>query len=327
MLLETIGAIGIAAAIAAALVAVRLQVRADRKLDYAINCVINAQAELLSHALPGLDIHGRIEQSLVASITTTRDRLDLVHTAIESMMMQSVRPRSINLYLSDQIGRDQIPHSLARLCTIRPAGLVIHFVPDVGPHTKLIYALQEFPGDSIVTFDDDMIYPSNMVDCLLRTHRVHPRAIVANWAREIPLNRRGRPAYIKKGRLLTPQTLCSNLNQKASLARPSHRALAYGSGGVLYPPHALDSRVFDVECFRRLCPTEDDVWFKAMAILAGTPVVPTNLGIRPRHHNVRGSQITALRHQNHDSGKGGNEKQMRAVFAEFDLGSRLRRMN
>ena len=327
MLLESLGAIGIATAVAASLAAVTLQLRADRKLDYAISCIINAQAELLSRVLPSLDNCGRIEQSLVASFTTTRDRLDLVHLAVESMMMQSVRPRSINLYLSDRIGRDEIPHCLARLCTDSPAGLVIHFVPDVGPHTKLIYALQEFPDDCIVTFDDDVIYPSNTVDTLFRAHRMHPRAIVANWAREIPLDRRGRPAYIKKGRLLTPETLVSNLNQKARSTRPSHRAFAYGSGGVLYPPRALDSRVFDVECFRRLCPTEDDIWFKAMAILAGTPVVPTNLGIRLRHHNVRGSQATALRHQNHGAMKDNNEKQMRAVFAEFGLGSRLNQMN
>jgi hypothetical protein len=325
MLLEILGATCIATVLAVSLAVVKLLLRVDRRIDYAIYEGINARAEILSHLLPSLELTGRIEPSLVASLTTTRDRLDLVHAAIQSMMMQTVRPRCINLYLSDRITQEEIPCSLARLRDIAASGLAIHFVPDVGPHTKLIYALQQFPDDLIVTFDDDLIYPSNTVDCLLRTHRRHPHAIVANWAREIPQDRRGRPGYIKKGRLLTPETLCINLNQKVHAAQPSHRAFAYGTGGVLYPPGALDPRVLDVDSLRRLCPTEDDIWFKAMAMLAGTPVVPTNLGIRPKLHNVRGSQATALRHLNHDASKNHNRQQMRAVFAEFDLGSRLQR--
>ena len=305
--------------IVVSVISLKLLLRFDRKLDYTINNIVNSQAEILSHSLTNLDVHGRAEVALVASITTTKDRIDLVHMAIQSIMMQSVRPRSINLYISDQIEQKDVPYSLARLCE---SGLNIHFVPDVGPHTKLVYALRQFPDDIIVTFDDDIIYPSNALDCLLKTHRKYPNAITANWAREIPIDWLGRPKCIKKGKLLTPASLSKSVNQKPHSSRPGHRAFAYGTGGVLYPPGALDSRVQDVETFRILCPTEDDIWFKAMAILAGTPVVPTNLGIKPRHHNVRGSQFSALRHQNYKNSR--NREQMRAVFDAFDLSVHLK---
>ena len=314
MFLAFFSAVGIIICFATSVICVKLVLQLDRKLDYAINNIFHSQAEILSYSLSALDIHGRVEPSLVASVTTTRDRLNLVHVAIQSIMMQSVRPCSVNLYISDEIEEKDIPCSLIRL---RQWGLFIHFVPDVGPHTKLIYALQQFPNDMIVTFDDDMIYPSNALDCLLKTHRKYPHAIAANWVREIPFDWRGRAKCIKKGRLLTPASLCNSVNQKAYSSRPSHRAFAYGTGGVLYPPHALDPRVQDVDAFRTLCPTEDDIWFKAMAILAGTPVAPTNLGIKPKHHNVRGSQFTALRHQNYKNSR--NQQQMRAAFEAFDL--------
>jgi hypothetical protein len=294
-------------------------IRHDQKLHYIINNIVNSQAELSSNFLANSNVHGRTDSSIVASLTTLKDRLDFVHTAVESVIMQTIRPRIINLYISDTIQEKDIPYSLGRL---REFGLLIHFVPDVGPHTKLIYALRDFPEDLIFTFDDDVIYPSNTIACLLGVHKKYPDAIAANWAREIPLDRHGRPKCIKKGKLLTPATLTRSVNQGAHTAIPSHRAFAYGTGGVLYPPKALDPRVQDISAFKQLCPTEDDIWFKAMAILAGTPVVPTNLGIQPKHHVVRGSQMTALRHQNYKKNR--NQEQMNAVFEKFALADRLK---
>ena len=54
---------------------------------------------------------------------------------------------------------------------------------------------------------------------------------------------------------------------------PDPRALmAIGAGGVMYPPGALDSQVQDVRLFLEICPKSDDLWFKAMGLLAGTCV-------------------------------------------------------
>jgi hypothetical protein len=43
-----------------------------------------------------------------------------------------------------------------------------------------------------------------------------------------------------------------------------------GKYGVLYPPGALHPDVADAERFLALAPTADDIWFKAMALRAGT---------------------------------------------------------
>ena len=45
-----------------------------------------------------------------------------------------------------------------------------------------------------------------------------------------------------------------------------------GAGGVLYPPHTLYRDIADVKLFQKLAPNADDIWFWAMAVLAGTPI-------------------------------------------------------
>lgn len=49
--------------------------------------------------------------------------------------------------------------------------------------------------------------------------------------------------------------------------------LATGVGGILYPPHCMDNRLFDIEKIQQLCLYGDDIWLKAMQLLSGTPVV------------------------------------------------------
>lgn len=315
--------IAVVALLAAALsgAALLLVAKLGKKTDYAINTVINAQAETLASLFDHATPYGRVQPDVVVSMTTIRNRLDLVHVAVQSIVFQSVRPRVITLYLSDEISEAEIPANLERLARF---GLKIRFVRDVGPHTKLIYALHDFPTDRIITVDDDIYYPSNMIETLLKTHERYPHAIVGNWAREIPFRRNGTVDCIKKGKLLTPTTLCTDVDQKANKAKPGFRVYPYGTGGVLYPPGALDPQVQDVELFTRLCPTEDDVWFKAMALLKGTPTAPTNLGIKPKHHNVRGSQIVALRHQNYLAKR--QQSQLQAVMNHFGLLARIREL-
>ena len=142
--------------------------------------------------------------------------------------------------------------------------------------------------------------------------------VIANWARELSIDKQGTIRGTRQGRLLTPTSLEKEIEQEVEFAaKPSFRAFAYGTSGVLYPPGSLHHSVFDFDLMRELCPKEDDIWFKAMTLLTGTAVVPTNLGINPRHYSVLGSQSVALRHHNHAGGS--NLAQIRNIFRFFDL--------
>lgn len=285
------------------------------KVDLVANSLNNATIQLTSsiHSSAANTKYG--VKGLIASVTTLPHRLPMVHLAIESILAQTVKPEKVVLWLTDKATDSMITPELKAL---QKRGVSIKNVPDVGPHTKLLYALKEYPDKSIVTFDDDIVYPNNMIQSLWAQHNKHPLAIICNWGRELAFDASGQVLGIRDGKLLTPPTLELEIEQPNKYEGvPNLLAFPYGTSGVLYPPHSLHPRVFDVAAFRQLCPKEDDIWFKAMGILNKTPVVVTNLGINPMHHCLTGTQQEALRHDNH--GEGGNREQMRRVFDVLDL--------
>lgn len=286
----------------------------SQKLDYVLNTSNNNTAAIISNQFKN-DFHLEKQHGIIASLTTIKSRISIVHTAIESIFSQTEKPEQIILWISDDFNLKS--HLTDKLKSLIKHGLEIRQVKDIGPHTKLIYALKEFPNHSIITFDDDIIYPNNTISTLLSHSKAHPECIIANWARELCFDNTGVVRGVRHGKLLTPPRLENNVEVGAPNGAPSLLAFAYGTSGVLYPPNAFDDRVFDIAALKRFCPKEDDIWFKAMSLLKGTRVVPTNLGINPVHHTVKGSQIEALRHFNHTEGN--NAQQMQNVFNAYNL--------
>lgn len=290
--------------------------RNRRLVDYLFNQTINNHAQVRSTLLSADGLSDRVRVDVIATGTTTAHRLHTVHFAIESILLQTVRPHRVELYLSDSIPSESLPKSLTRLFAL---GLTVHFVEDVGPHTKLLYALRDFPDAHLLTYDDDFYYPPHALEGMLAIAAQVPGAIVGNWVRRLRVGLTGKVLRARSGRLVTPTTLAKSIEAGSSQLHVGHDLFAYGTSGVLYPPRAFDERVFDTATFRRLCPTEDDVWFKAMAMLNGTPVAAAPLGHTPRHHVIQGSQRVALRHANYSGGSRATKNQIRAVFDHFDL--------
>lgn len=195
---------------------------------------------------------------LIVTLTTHGRRINTVYQSIESVFGQSCKPNRVVLYLSEDDFRDEdLPVSLQRQCA---RGLEIRYVRDVGPHTKLVPALQEFPEAYLLTVDDDIFYPFDMIEKLIRLHRDHPKDVCCTISR-----RMGR-----SGRTLTPFKEMRFVSLKR--AESSMHFLAEGFSGVLYPPHSLHPDVTRDDLFRQLAPTADDLWFKAMELRQGTAV-------------------------------------------------------
>lgn len=287
------------------------------KIDLAINLINNSNIQLKS-SLMNLSEKENVSHNneVIVSLTTLPKRLHLVHFAIESIISQTIKPKNIILWITKNI--DLNLNITSELINLKNRGLEIFQVDDLGPHTKLLYALKKYPNNPIVTIDDDIVYPINMIEKLLDNFEKNNNSIICNWAREIAFDSKGIVRGVRKGILLTPPLLEKVIEQAESYnPEPNPLAFPYGTSGVLYPPNSLDKRVFDEKLFQKLCPKEDDIWFKAMSLLKGTDVVVTNLGINPSHYCISGSQSYALRHNNH--GKGENEEQMKKVFNYFNL--------
>ena len=85
----------------------------------------------------------------------TGDRIKSAHIAIETLLRQTAAAERVILWISDKHSISGLPSPLQRQMHHE---LNIRFVPDIGPYTKIIYALRKFPEYAIVTVDDDSVY-------------------------------------------------------------------------------------------------------------------------------------------------------------------------
>lgn len=195
---------------------------------------------------------------VVVSLTSYPLRYPTLHLCIESLFSQTVSPDSIVLYIYKQ--DTPLPE---KVITYLKKGLEIRLVDDdLKPHKKYFYAMQEFSNDIIITVDDDVIYPIDLIEKLLFSFKSFPKAVSAGRAHGICLKEDG-----------TPSRYIDWEWESNNYCKPSYRLMATGVGGILYPPHCLVSEIFNTSSIRKYCLTQDDVWLKCMEIISKVPVV------------------------------------------------------
>lgn len=196
---------------------------------------------------------------VIVSLTSYPKRIGSVHRVIATLLSQTCKPDKVILWL----GEDKFPKKEcelpAELLKLREFGLEICWCHDLRSYTKLVPALQAFPDDIIVTADDDVFYPPEWLEVLYSSYREHPQDIHCHLVSQIAVEN---------------SNVCPYNSWQWSLnrGRASFGQLLMGVGGVLYPPHALAKESCCVDAFQRISPTNDDMWFWAMAVLNGTKV-------------------------------------------------------
>ena len=196
------------------------------------------------------------ENEIIVSMASFPKRIDKVWITISSIMNQSLKPKKIILWLAEDLfpGKEaDLPESLLKL---KERGLEIRFCEDLWPHKKYFFAMQEFPDDVIVTVDDDVFYPENVLEQLWRVHQKHPRAICCQRGHVM--------VYKEDGTIANYREWDSEVT---GLMEPTMQLFPIGCGGVLYPPHLLNEKLFDKEEIRKLCLANDDIWLKTMEVI------------------------------------------------------------
>ena len=208
------------------------------------------------------------KQQIVVSMTSFPEAITYAEKAIRSILVGSVLPDKLVLYLTfSRFKECRIPESLRLMSENNPVFEIRNQNVDIGPYQKLIPALRDFPEAIIVTVDDDIAYHKHMLRDLLRLHSQIPDAILAH-----------RTKHIKIGK---PYRSWTKYRWYDFLLKKIHRSflnLQTGVGGVLYPPHSLRSDMMDEELFTKLAPGTDDIWFWAAAVANGFPVIPVPFG-------------------------------------------------
>ena len=203
---------------------------------------------------------------IIVSLTSYPRRFNEIELCIKSLCLQKVKPNKIILWL----GNDSCEKDVQNLKDkYQKYGVTVRWDKErnLFSHKKYYYAMQEFLNDIIILADDDLIYPYDWIESLLRISREYPNCICARRVHNITWKNDKTPERYSKW------------IGEAKILIPSHNLLATTGAGTLFPPNCFSSECFNIDVFMNFAKSADDIWLKIMAVKNGRKVVwvPNNM--------------------------------------------------
>lgn len=197
------------------------------------------------------------ETEVIISLTSYPARINSTHKTIRTLLHQKYLPDRVILWLAEEQFSDKvgIPNEILEL---QKYGLEIRWYHDIRSYKKLIPALLTFPNALIVTVDDDWYYRRDMLQILVDEHKKHPKDIICHDVTH--------PELDQENKLRSSQT------KKDYRGVSSYFNKILSGSGTLFSAQMLDPEVIKENVFMAEAPTNDDIWFWAMAVKCGTKV-------------------------------------------------------
>lgn len=215
--------------------------------------------------LPGYLIKQPNEQvarnsGVIVSFTSFPARINKVWQVVECMKRQTYKPFKIILWLSKEQfpTYDSIPDSLK--CREDSIFEIRMVDGDIRSHKKYYYVLNCFPDSLVFLIDDDLYYPTDLIEKTLVEYNKHSDHIICNYGFHI--------RYDDEGSILPYK------EWKRSYKHSDESDLFFGSGGgTLLKSSLLHSDVTNLVLALDMTPIADDIWLNAMTRLAKTPII------------------------------------------------------
>lgn len=205
-----------------------------------------------------------LDGKLIISLTSYTPRFRFLHLTLGSLLEQTVLPDAIILWIAES-ELSSLPEKVLAL----RRGITILPCEDLRSYKKIIPALEQYPDAYIVNCDDDLYYPRDWLACLVDGAKENKQSVIARSVHRFH--------YLPTGELAPSIDWTFDVQDDRARKR-STDIIPIGSGGVLYPPGSMHKDVTDVELFKRLCPTSDDLWLYVMTRLNG--YLPVKIGRR-----------------------------------------------
>ena len=243
-----------------------------------------------------------LDKQIIVSLTTYPRRIKQAGIAIASIFKQNQKPDKIILTLSKlQFPNKKLPKLIKE--EIKNGLEIIWTDDDLRSHKKYFYVMQKYPEDIIITIDDDNYYEANTVERLVESYGKYPNLISCIYAHDIELYKDSIKPY--KDWNKAPK----------SINIPSRKILAVGVGGVLYPPHSLNSEIFNSNFIIVNNITADDLFLKVMEIL-NEPITSVICIGGMIFHPIPDSQRGALMFEN--IGKNKNDVDLTIILDKYN---------
>ena len=276
-----------------------------RTYEYYFSLLLNRKIRPWMESHPtkrGLNTRTRPEKYIV-SLTSFPTRINHVHIPIETLLRQSFKPDAIILWLAES----QFPGKVLpqRLLDLQQRGVTIGWCDDLRSHKKYFYSFMDYPDANIILADDDLFYPRDTLYRLAKLHKKHPSDICAMSAQII-------------GPEISSPPSVWPAQQVGKRYISSMEAQAFTGAGSLFPPGWCPEEIFDKEKAMAMAGTADDLWLKAMSLVAQVPTTVEN-PVRGFPIEVQIENNTTLFQQNKASGENRNDLTWSALVKEFGL--------
>lgn len=264
---------------------------------YPLYCMI---AKTKTNRTLARDICG---SEVIVSLTSFPARIDKIYLCINSLLRQSVQADKIILWLAEEqfpSGKG-VPDKLLNLVNDR---FEIRYCDDLKSYKKIFYTAQEYQDSVIVTVDDDTLYPEDWLIGLIRTYCANQNRVCCYRAHKMT---------IENGHIGSYSTW---IGLSPDEVGPSRYLVPIGVGGVLYPPRYFANVSFDYKLIKKLCPTADDLWLKAIGLHNGYEAVKVYPNSK-EWFTIKSSQKESLMKTN--VGENKNDVSIRNLETYFDL--------
>lgn len=237
-----------------------------------------------------------IKGELILSLTSYPPRFSTLHRTLWCLLDQTIQPDRTILWIAES-DANLLPSSVKKL---EAKGLEIHFCKDTGPYKKIVPALSTFPEAHIVTADDDLYYPSNWLEQLLKSWNGQKNQIVCHRAMRCELSNNKEPLPYTSWKDETRTTTAADI-------------LPTNGAGTLFPPGSLSHDTVNEKLFLKLCARADDIWLFWMARRAGSifKKTPTNFKLI----SWMETEKHGLRYENCE--ESANDKKIKTMIAHF----------
>lgn len=272
-------------------------------LKYSLNAILPVYYKIIPYK-KGISSRNYIDNEVIISLTSFPARIITLPLVLESLYRQNVNADRIILWLADSQFPDKITTERF-LKKFLDRGLELRFCDDLRAHKKYFYAMKENPSSIIVTYDDDVLCPEDMLHRLLVTYKKHPDCIVTQRAHQMKFYEDG---------TLKPYGEWNNLAKNC--IGPDIYLCQTGGAGCLYFPDSLSEHVFDVDVIKSICLLADDIWLNCMSYLKGTKVVLTGKN-NPEIIDVLDNKSNGLAKENVENDF--NDKQLKEVTSYYNI--------
>jgi hypothetical protein len=189
-------------------------------------------------------------ENIVVTLTTTPYRINNLKANLDSIFKQNATIQNIYISIPHKFQRDNLDYIIPEWLA-KDDRITILRSKDYGPATKLVGALEKIkfvPNTIIITIDDDVIYPKNLVLHLAYFAKANPNSAVGVMGAV--------PIYDKEQKI----SLDSEYGLKRISQANASVHILQGWASVAYRARFFDRTIFEIENTIPECRNSDDVY-------------------------------------------------------------------